>query len=112
MAGVVSFVRGESEVEASDLQEDSKILMSPGTKEVNKDDDSLPKVLGGDHKYRSVVTTDMTHLQFACKESCREMSAPTVQSWRRIKRIGRYLLGREKLVEHEPEVARVELVRS
>ena len=73
--------------------------MSPGTKEVNKDDDSLPKVFGDDRKYRSIVATinfmatDMPDLQFACKEACREMSAPTVQSWKKIKRIGRYLFG-------------------
>ena len=26
----------------------------------------------------------------ACKEACREMSVPTVQLWKKIKRIGRY----------------------
>ena len=68
-------------LEALDIHEDSKILMSPGTKEVNKDDDSLPKVFGDDRKYRSIVATinsmatDMPDLQFACKEACREMSA-------------------------------------
>ena len=45
--------------------------MSPGTKEVNKGDVSLPKVLGDDRKYRSVVATinymasDIPDLQFA-----------------------------------------------
>ena len=76
-------MRGESEV--LDSLEDSKILLSPDTKEVNKDDDSLPKVLGDDRKYRSIVATinymaTVPDLQFACKEACREMSAPTVQS--------------------------------
>ena len=43
-------------LEALDLQEDSKILM-PGTKEVKKVDDSQPKVLGDDRKYRSIAAT-------------------------------------------------------
>ena len=47
-----------SVLEALDLQEDSKILMSPGTKEVNMDDDSLPKVLGDDRKHRSIIAID------------------------------------------------------
>ena len=45
------------------------------------------------------MATDMPDLQFACKEVCREMSAPTVQLWKKVKRIGRYLLGREKVVD-------------
>ena len=78
--------------------------MSPSTRDADRDDDLLPKVLGVDRKYRSIVATinymatDTPDLQFACKEVCREMSAPTVQSWKTVKRIGRYLLGREKVV--------------
>ena len=53
---------------------------------------------GMDRMYRSIVatinymSTDMLDLQFACKEACREMSAPTVQSWKKVKLIGRYFL--------------------
>ena len=88
----------ESVLEDLGLKEDSKSLMSPGTRDADRDDDLLPKVLGNDRKYRSIVATinymatDMLDLQFACKEVCREMSAPTVQSWKKVKRIGRYLL--------------------
>ena len=59
-------------------------MTSPGTKDADRDDDSLPKVFGDDREYRSIVATinymatDMPDLQFACKEACREMSAPTV----------------------------------
>ena len=94
----------ESVLEALGLEKDSKSLTSPGTKDADRDDDSLPKVFGDDREYRSIVATinymvtDMPDLQFACKEACREMSAPTVQSWKKVKRIGRYLLGREKVV--------------
>ena len=78
--------------------------MSPDTRDADRDDDLPPKVLGDDRKYRSIVATinymatDMPDLQFACKEVCRETSAPTVQSWKKVKRIGRYFLGREKVV--------------
>ena len=94
----------ESVLEDLGLKEDSKSLMSPGTRDADRDDDLLPEVLGDDRKCRSIVATincmatDMPDLQFACKEVCREMSAPTVQSWKKVKRIGRYLLGREKVV--------------
>ena len=59
---------------------------------------------GDDRKYRSIVATinfvatDVLGLHFACNEACREMSAPTVQPWKKVKRIGRYLFGREKVV--------------
>ena len=97
-----------SVLEALGLKEDSKSLASPGTKEADKDDESLPKVLGDDRQYRSIVATinfmaiDMPDIQFACKEACRDMSAPTEHSWRKVKRIGRYLVGREKVVWQFP----------
>ena len=59
---------------------------------------------GDDRMHKSIVATinfvvtDTPDLQFACKETCREMSAPTVQSWKKIKRIGRFFLHREKMV--------------
>ena len=74
-------------------------LTSPGTKDADRDDDLIPKVLGDDRKYRSIVATinylatDMPDLQFACKEACREMSAPTEG-----KGIGWYILRRDKVV--------------
>ena len=85
------------------LGEGSKSLVTPGIKVEDQNDDS-PKVLGDDRAYRSIVATinfmaaDMPDIQFACKEACRDMSAPTEYSWRKIKRIGRYLLGRERVV--------------
>ena len=71
-------------------------MTSSGTKGADRDDDSLPKVLGDDRMYRPIIATvnnmatDMPDLQFACKEAC--------QSWKKVKRIGWYLLGREKVV--------------
>ena len=83
------------------LKEDSKRLASPGTKNADRHEGSLPKVHGDDRKYRSIVATinymatDMPDLQFPCNEACREMSGPTVQSWKK-QTIGRYFLGRER----------------
>ena len=48
-----SEVQGES-VECFKIYRRTESLTSPGTKDVDKDDDLLPKVLGDDHKCRSV----------------------------------------------------------
>ena len=94
----------KSVLEYLGLEDDSKPLASPGTKDEEKDGDGLPKVLGDDKMYRSIVatmnymSTDQPDLQYACKEACRDMSAPTENSWKKLKRIGRYLVGREKVV--------------
>ena len=105
MAGVGSFVRGKSEAQGRQCwrpwtcSKDSKILMSPGTNEVNKDD-SRPNVVGDDRNCKSIVATinsmatDMPDLQFACKKACREVLLSTVQPRKKTKRTGRHLLGR------------------
>ena len=91
-------------MEALGLKEDSKSLTTPGTKDEVKGEDSLPRVLGDDCEYRSIVATinfmamDMPDLQYSCKEACRDMSAPTELSWAKVKRIGRYLVGREAVI--------------
>ena len=59
--------------------------------DVTMDDDSLPKVLWDDRKYRSVATIiymakGMLDLQFAYEEACRDLSPQTVQSWKKVKR--------------------------
>ena len=41
---------------------------------------------------------DRPDIQFAVKECCRLMSRPTKQAWERLKRVGRYLKGRPRLV--------------
>ena len=57
-----------------------------------------------DRVYRGIVATvnylatDQPDLQFASKEACRDMAAPDGRSWRKLKRIGRYLLGRQQVV--------------
>ena len=86
------------------LSEDSKSLSTPGSKEVDGTDVGLPRVMGDDKQYRSIVasinymSTDQPDLQYACKEACREMSAPTESSWQKLKKIARYLVGRERVL--------------
>ena len=41
---------------------------------------------------------DRPDIQYAVKEVCRPMSRPTTQAWQMLKRIGRYLKGRPRLV--------------
>ena len=88
------------------LLDDSKSLSATGTKELQEREE--PRVLGDDRKYRSLVAsvnymaTDQPDLQFACKEACREMSAPTGASWQKLKRLGRYLVGRQEVVWQFP----------
>ena len=41
-------------------------------------------------------------IQFAAKEVCRNMSSPTADSWRALKRIGRFLAGAPRMVYSYP----------
>ena len=99
-------------MEALGLEENSKSLAAPGAKE----DDMAEKRNQGeeerdsteDTKFRAIaarlnyMAADMPDIQFACKEACREMSAPTETSWKKLKKLGRYLVGREKVVWEYP----------
>ena len=55
-------------------------------------------------KYRALVARanyvaqDRAEIQYAVKELCRCMSAPNQDSWAKLKRLGRYLLGRPRAV--------------
>ena len=59
-------------------------------------------------KYRQLgaranyLATDRVDIAFAAKEICRDMSKPTEESWTRLKRLGRYLRGMPRLIEHFP----------
>ena len=44
------------------------------------------------------LSADRIDSQFACKEICRSMSTPTEQGRQALKRLGRYLCGRPRLV--------------
>ena len=95
-------------LEALGLGEGSKCLSSPGVREEDGKDSGATKRLGEDKVYRGIVATvnylatDQPDLQFASKEACRDMSAPDERSWGKLKRIGRYLLGRQQVVWQYP----------
>ena len=83
---------------------EAKALATPVADEVNEGDELL------DHerfkRYQSIcaranfLAIDRFDLQFAAKECCRAMSRPTCKDWAKLKRIGRYLIGRPRLVYH------------
>ena len=58
--------------------------------------------------YRSIVARvnflaqDRADIQFATKEVCRDMSNPTESSKRKLKRLGRYLLSKPRVVNLYP----------
>ena len=84
------------------LEDNSKSLNSPGTKEERGDSNDDQQQLN-ESKYRAIVArlnymaADMPDIQYATKEACKDMSSPTAQSWQKVKRIGRYLIGRARV---------------
>ncbi len=59
------------------------------SEELSREEGSVYRQLAARANY---LAQDRPDLQFAVKELCREMSAPTTRSWRRLKRVARYLL--------------------
>ena len=91
-------------LEALGLEEDSKSVVMPGTREEDKEEsEDRGEDAQEDTKFRAIaarlnfMAADMPDIQFATKEACREMSAPTRASWKKLKRIGRYLVGRSRV---------------
>ena len=76
---------------------------SDGKDDADQEDDK--DLEGADiTKFRGVaargnyLSFDRPDLQYAIKEICREMSKPTTASLRRLQRVGRYLLGKPRMV--------------
>ena len=90
----------------------AKPLSSPGANDVEfACQDELPE--DERTKFRSItmriafLAQDLPHLMHPVKEAARKMQLPTLGAWRRLKRIGRYLLGRPRCVQRfmlQPEV--------
>ena len=81
---------------------DAKSVSTPTADDVREPDELL------DHerykKYQSIcarcnfLALDRMDIQFASKECCRAMSKPTLKDWAKLKRIGRYLVGKPRLI--------------
>jgi hypothetical protein len=56
---------------------------------LSREESSMYRQLAARANY---LAQDRPDLQFAVKELCREMSSPTARSWKRLKRVARYLL--------------------
>ena len=59
-------------------------------------------------KYQSIcarcnfLAVDRMDIQFASKECCRAMAKPTIKDWMKLKRLGRYLVGKPRLIYTYP----------
>ena len=84
---------------------DAKIVVTPGTKEEGRTQEDSEQELGEQEatKYRAIVARcnylapDRPDIGFAVKELARQMSKPTKGDWVRLKRFGRYLIGKPRL---------------
>ena len=78
-------------------------VVTPGVKEDSVSDDT-PLEPSMSSLYRSLtmrinyLAQDRADLQYAGKELARAMAAPTVSAWNKLKRVGRYLVGRPRMV--------------
>jgi hypothetical protein len=83
----------------------AKPVSAPGGRD-NKDvaDESTPLSPQKTFQYRSLVmraqylSLDRRDIQFSSKELARKMQAPSERDWQALKKLGRFLLGRPRLV--------------
>ena len=85
--------------------ENCKPVSTAGAEEKEVENEEEAELEGPDVRlFRGVaarcnyLSMDRPDIMFASKEDCREMSKPTMASLRRLRRIGRYLKGRPRLV--------------
>ena len=80
----------------------------PGVKDKPLEGDEVVLETKDAKVFRSVVARanylaqDRPDIRFACKELCREMSAPSVGAWRALKKLCRYLKGHPTIVQRIP----------
>ena len=93
----------EEVVKALGLGE-SKAAVSPGVRETEQSAEDGEKLGASDTRWfrglvakLNFVAQDRPDIQYATKEVCREMSAPTVGGIRRLKRLARYLRGAPRM---------------
>ena len=83
---------------------EAKPLSNPSADEVKRPDDSVELNANYTTQYKSIVAranylaADRTDIQYAVKTLAMSMSKPTHGDWQKLKRLGRYLVGRPRLV--------------
>ena len=90
-------------IESLGLRDNSKSVNTPG---LNGQDENGGYILEGSEAsmFRALaargnyLSQDRSDIQFAVKELCRNMSCPTSDDWNKLKRLGRYLMGRERMI--------------
>ncbi len=100
-----------AEIIARELNVDgARSVSTPGSREDEKADEDKKKPLDANKatRFRQIaaranyLSMDRPDAQYAIKEICRDMSSPTENSWGRLKRLGRYLNSRPRLVTRYP----------
>ena len=84
----------------------SNPVATPGEDEKKHEEEENKKALDKEkaRRYRGVaaranyLAQDRPDIMYAVKEICRQMAAPTVGAWRKLKRLARYLLGETRVV--------------
>ena len=92
------------------MNDKTKTLKTPGNKEEEeadaKDDEDLDTMeattFRGVAARLNYLAQDRADVQFAAKEVCREMAKPTRSSWRKQKRVARYLVDKPEVVFKYP----------
>ena len=87
--------------------EGARALSTPGSKELpHKHDDEEPLLNPEATKYRAIcarvnfLALDRPDLLFPAKECSRSMAEPKRKDWQKLKRVGRYLIMRPRVVIH------------
>ena len=90
------------------LEKDSKGVSTPGCKrewdpseesELDPRDATIYRALAARGNY---LSQDRSDIQFAVKEICRGMSNPTEGDWAALKRLGRYLVDKSRVIVKFP----------
>ena len=97
------------------LTGESNSVVTPGeTKDVKEEEGEEQGLRGADATlFRALVARanylaqDRTDIAFAVKELCRRMSSPREGDWKGLKRLGRYLVDKRRLIcefkyQHKP----------
>ena len=97
---------------------DARPVSTPGENVVATDQDDKPLSEHDASRYRAMaaranyLAADRTDLMYATKEICRSMATPTEGAWKKLKRLGRYLLGNGRLTTHYAWQGEEEMVTS